>query len=172
MLFHVSIEADHPEHVATVIAEFWRGKAMPFPGVIEGSWIALAGDEKNSAIEVYPRGTEVCEGQGPAFGRLTEKRGGTASHVAVASVLSVEELFAIGKREGWHTKIARPGDAFSFVEFWIEGHQCFEVFAPEQQQEYLDRMTIPAYEAAIEGWLKMRVIARNRGDVETVASKA
>ncbi len=46
MLFHVSIDADDPKHVAAVFAELWNGRAVPFPPVAEGSWMALAGDER------------------------------------------------------------------------------------------------------------------------------
>ena len=58
MLFHLSIDARDPRHVANVIAElFGSGKAAPFPPVAEGSWVALALDERNTTVEVYPRGT-------------------------------------------------------------------------------------------------------------------
>ena len=33
MLFHVSIEVDDPQHVATVVAELFGGEALPFPPV-------------------------------------------------------------------------------------------------------------------------------------------
>ena len=46
MLYHLSIEADDPGHVADVFAEIWGGVALPFPSVIDGSWVALAGDER------------------------------------------------------------------------------------------------------------------------------
>lgn len=34
MLFHLSIDADDPRHVAEVIAELWGGVATPFPPVV------------------------------------------------------------------------------------------------------------------------------------------
>ena len=56
MIFHFSIAAKDPQRAARVIAELWRGEAFPFPPVAQGSWVAMAGDERNSTIEVYPLG--------------------------------------------------------------------------------------------------------------------
>ena len=56
MIFHVSIDADDPRHVAEVLAELWGGRAVPFPPVLKGSWVALAGDDRNTTVEIYPRG--------------------------------------------------------------------------------------------------------------------
>ena len=70
MLFHLSIDADDPRHVAHVLAEYWGGVAMPFPPVIEGSWVAFAGDDRGTIVEVYPRGTEVHESAGDADAQL------------------------------------------------------------------------------------------------------
>ena len=66
MLFHLSIAAREPRHVANVIAELWGGAALPFPPVMEGSWIAIAGDDRGTAIEVYPDGTVLRETEGDA----------------------------------------------------------------------------------------------------------
>jgi len=72
MIFHISIEADDPERTARMMAEIWRGKAYPFPPVGKGSWVAMAGDERNSTVEVYPRGTELHEAAGDVqAGRAT-----------------------------------------------------------------------------------------------------
>ena len=55
MIFHFSIAADDPKRTATMLAELWRGEALPFPMLGKGSWIAHAGDDRRSTIEVYPR---------------------------------------------------------------------------------------------------------------------
>ena len=44
-------------------AELLGGRALPFPAVIDGSWVALAGDERGTMIEIYPRGTELHAGR-------------------------------------------------------------------------------------------------------------
>ena len=59
MLFHLSIDADDPRNVANVIAELWGGHAFPFPPVLTGSWVAMAGDDRGTTVEVYPRGAEI-----------------------------------------------------------------------------------------------------------------
>ncbi|HVJ03643.1 MAG TPA: hypothetical protein VM662_15800, partial [Sphingomonas sp.] len=96
MLFHVSIDADDPRHVAEVIAELWGGIATPFPPVIEGSWIAMAGDDRNTAVEVYPRGTELVEaaGDADAHGRIGANGRHSSTHFAMATALGVEQVLA------------------------------------------------------------------------------
>jgi hypothetical protein len=150
MLFHVSIDADDPRHVAQVIAELWGGAAMPFPPVAEGSWIAMAGDARNTAVEVYPRGTELVEGEGDsdAYGVTGTNSNRSATHFAMATALRIEEVTAIAQREGWPVKYRKRGDAFGVLELWIEGSRMIEVLTPAMQREYLDAVTI-------EGWRGM-----------------
>ena len=57
MLFHMSIAAADPAHVAGVIAELWGGEALPFPPVSDDGWIVLASDDRGTAMEVYPLDT-------------------------------------------------------------------------------------------------------------------
>nr|WP_087575036.1 hypothetical protein [Sphingomonas sp. CDS-1] len=139
MLFHLSIAAHDPRHVAQVIAEFWRGEAFPFPPVTPGSWIAVAGDERGTAIEVYPLGTVLREAEGDAdsFGERTEQTGYTATHAAIATPLSEAEVMAIASREGWPAKYRKRGGGFGVIELWIEGRQMVELLTQEMQAEYL-----------------------------------
>jgi hypothetical protein len=150
MLFHVSIEADDPRHVALVVAELWGGAAAPFPPVTPGSWIALAGDDRGSAIEFYPRGTEIHEvpGDHDATGLRVEPRRYNATHFAMATKLNEEEVLAIAKREGWPAKYRKRGDAFGVIEIFVEGCQMIEVLTEEMQREYVEAVTIP-------NWMKM-----------------
>lgn len=54
MIHHLSIPAKNPAHVASVIAELFNTDyCAPFPSH-EGSYVALAGDEYGTVIEVYP----------------------------------------------------------------------------------------------------------------------
>lgn len=147
MLFHVSIDADDPRHVAEVIAELWGGIATPFPPVIEGSWIAMAGDDRNTAVEVYPRGTELVEaaGDADAHGRIGANGRHSSTHFAMATTLGVEQVLAIAKREGWPAKYRKRGGAFGVLELWIERSRMIEVLPPEMQAEYRATMTV-------EGW--------------------
>lgn len=151
MLFHLSIAAHDPRHVAEVIAEFWRGEAFPFPPVTPGSWIALAGDDRGTAIEVYPIDTVLREEAGDAdsFGERTGETRFTATHAAIATPLSQPELMAIAEREGWPAKYRKRGGVFGVIELWIEGRQMVELLTDEMQAEYLAAMTRDNYRAMV-----------------------
>src|SRR5665213_4017509 len=107
MIFHASIEADNPHKVALVLAEILDGVATPFPPVGEGSWIAMAGDNK-TAVEVYPQGTDITmaedlqPGSGkPEFFGIQVKRSTrqSATHLALGTKLERDAIMAIAKRE-------------------------------------------------------------------------
>src|SRR3569833_3633959 len=139
MLFHMSIAADDPQRVASIIAELWRGEARRFPPVAEGSWIALAGDERGTAIEVYPARTVLREtpGDADAHGEASGVDRFAAVHGAIATPLDRDEVLAVAAREGWPAKYRKRGGLFGVVELWIEGHQMIEVLTPEMQAEYI-----------------------------------
>jgi hypothetical protein len=44
VIVHASIPADDTRHVAEVLAELWKGEAVPFPPV-PGSWLAYPHDD-------------------------------------------------------------------------------------------------------------------------------
>jgi hypothetical protein len=142
MLFHVSIEADDPRKVAEALAEMMGGEALPFPAVIDGSWVAFAGDDKGTMIEVYPRGTEIHPTPEGAAGMLNAHRRHNATHMAIGTQLNAELVFAICKREGWEANYFRRGGAFGLIEIFVEGCQMVEVLTPEMQQEYVDVVSI------------------------------
>lgn len=147
MLFHISMAAERPEQAARLVAELWGGRAYPFPPVAEGSWIAMAGDERGSAIEVYPLGTELHEGEGeapvrPAAGRPSPNG---PVHVAIATGLGVDEVRAIAKRFGAPAKVCVRGP-FRVVELWVEGRFMIEVLTPDMQAEYLANFHPAGYE--------------------------
>lgn len=144
MLFHMSIAAHDPRKVASVIAEIWGGEAAVFPPVIEGSWVAMAGDDRGTILEVYPIDTVLVQGDGAAdaFGMRSGHVGHTPTHGAIATNLDQDKVFAIAEREGWAAKYCKRGGKFGVIELWIEGRQMIEVLTPEMQREYLDCMTI------------------------------
>jgi len=140
MIHHISIAAEDPRRVASVLAELWRGRAMPFPPVAVGSWVALAGDDRNSLIEVYPFGSELHPAEGDADAAAVvnpQPSRFTASHAAVASPLEEAEVFAIAQREGWVAKYRKRGGLFGVIELWLENRQMIEVLTAEMQREYL-----------------------------------
>jgi hypothetical protein len=134
----MSIAADDPRHVAEVIASLWNGTARPFPPVAQGSWIAHAGDERGTAIEVYPFGTMLREtaGDADAHGAAGGTDRFTATHGAIATGLDRDAVLAIVSREGWPAKYRKRGGMFGVIELWIEGRQMIEVLTPEMQTEY------------------------------------
>jgi hypothetical protein len=147
MLFHMSISAEDPQHVAQVIAELWKGEARRFPPVSDNGWIALAGDERGTAIEVYPQGTVLRETDGDADAR--GEPSGTdrfsATHAAIATELDTSSVLALARRERWPAKYRKRGGMFGVIELWIEGRQMIEVLTPEMRPEYIvamQRMTV------------------------------
>jgi hypothetical protein len=149
MLFHISIDAGDPRRVAEVIAELWGGIATPFPPVMgEASWIAFAGDERNTAVEVYPRGTELMEAEGDAdsYGVIGVRNPRSSTHFAMATPFTVEAVMAVAKREGWPVKYRKRGGAFGVLELWIEGTRMIEVLTPEMQAEYRGTMTVAGWQ--------------------------
>lgn len=143
MLFHLSTDADDPKRAAELVAELWRGKAYPFPPVGRGSWVAMAGDDRNTTFEFYARGTELRPGEGDAEGVVAQAEGRShgPSHAAVATPLSVEEVKAVAARYGAPAKACVRGGLFGVIEVWIEGRFLIEVMTPEMQRQYLDRIT-------------------------------
>jgi hypothetical protein len=143
MLFHMSAAADDPRGAAELVAELWGGKAYPFPPVGVGSWVAMAGDARNTTFEFYRRGTELQPAEGEVEGLVVEgepRRYG-ASHAAVATPLSVDEVKAIAARYDAPAKVLVRGGLFGVIEVWIEGRLMIEVLTPEMQAQYLEQIT-------------------------------
>ena len=147
MIFHLSIDADNPRHVAEVLAELWGGAALPFPPVGEGSWVAMAGNDRNTTVEVYPRGIEFFEGEGDAdaVGRIGTNGPRSAMHFAMATNLDIDAVLTIAAREGWPAKYRKRGGVFGVIELWVESVLMVEVLTPEMQAEYLGGMTISGW---------------------------
>ena len=147
MLFHISMAAERPEQAARLVAELWGGRAYPFPPVAEGSWIALAGDERGSAIEVYPLGTELHESRGESAVRPLAgppARNGPV-HAAIATGLDVDAVKAIAQRHGAPARLCDRGP-FHVIEVWVEGCFMIEVLTPEMQAEYRANLHFAGYE--------------------------
>ena len=150
MLFHMSAAAKDPRNVSMVIAEIWGGEAMPFPPVTDAAWIAFAGDDRGTAMEVYPHDTVLRESEGTAdaYGDRSAAGGHTPTHAAIATELSREAILELARREGWPAKYCLRGGMFGVIEMWVEGHQMIEVLTPEMQAQYVETVTI-------DNWRKM-----------------
>jgi hypothetical protein len=138
MIFHASIPAREPERVAAVIAEIWGGQSFRFPPW-PGAWVAMAGDARGSMVEVYPHTLPIAPGTGDDMARPlpdTEPRPYTCFHLAIATERTVDEIRAIGAREGWRAVPCSRGGVFDVVELWIENGLMFEVLTPDMQDDY------------------------------------
>ena len=154
MIFHFSIAAHQPRLVAGVLAELWNGDALLFPPVSDDGWIVIAGDDRCSAIEVYPIGTVLREQEGDAdaYGQATGRVDYTASHAAIATSLSQEAVLAIAAREGWQAKYRKRGGMFGVIELWIEGRQMMEIMTKEMEAEYRATMSADNWKAMLKAF--------------------
>lgn len=147
MIFHASIPARDPERVATVIAEIWGGEAFLFPPWPD-AWIAMAGDERGSAIEVYSHHQAMVPGEGGAMARpqaIDAPQRYSCFHLAVATRLAPEQILAIGSREGWRAVRCSRGGVFDVIELWIEDSLMIEVLSPDMQQDYRDGVNLDTW---------------------------
>ena len=136
MIFHASIPADEPERVANVLAEIWRGEAFRFPPW-PGAYVAMAGDDRGSTVEVYPRGQALSPGEDQPHPQANLARERLSEfHLAIATPLSAEAVFAIGAREGWRVQRLRRGGIFEVIELWLENALLIEVLTEEMQADY------------------------------------
>jgi hypothetical protein len=142
MLFHMSIAAREPRHVAEVFAELWGGRVFAFRPVCEDGWIAIAGDDRGTAIEVYPEDIVLRETEGDfdAHGERMAAPSYTPTHAAIATEMTLEQVLALAEREGWPAKYRKRGGMFGVIELWIEGRLMMEVLTPPMQAEYLAAM--------------------------------
>lgn len=159
MIFHFSIPTTNPERVAKVIAELWKGEAFPFFPHRNESWVAFAGDERNSSVECYPHDVLLAsseEANPTGFRVLREAQNveslpearRSATHGAIATQLSQEEVIAIGEREGWLSRYAQRG-RFGVVELWLENVILFEVMPPELQKQYIETQRLEDWRTAV-----------------------
>lgn len=151
MIHHISISAADPRHAAGVLAELWRGSALPFPHAPD-SYVVISGDSYGTAIEVYPLGGDAS----PGDGREAQTPGGvtasryTATHAALSVPVGEERVREIAGREGWRVERASRGGAFEVLELWVEGRLLLELLTPELVPQYLDFM-MPRKYAALFG---------------------
>ncbi|TVP64513.1 MAG: hypothetical protein EA342_16260 [Leptolyngbya sp. LCM1.Bin17] len=151
MIHHMSIPAQNPHHVASVLAELFQGTIMPFPP-LEGAYVVLAKDDYGTLIEVYPMGSEIMPGHGTdeaSFCRNAHPYRFSAVHVAISVPLSQADIEAIAQREGWRVLSCdsrRPAlkghrdRLFNLIEFWVENHLMLELLPPTMAEGYLQAM--------------------------------
>jgi hypothetical protein len=157
MINHISIAVHNTKRVAEVLAELWNGYVFPFPPSPD-SYFVLADDGRGSAVEVTPINTVLIPGEGfppeenfdattpteeyeAKFVESDFSPRYTATHLAINTLLSAEEVKQIANREGWRTITAnRGGGAFQLIEVWVENRFMLEVFTPEMTVRYVEVM--------------------------------
>ena len=137
MIHHISLPAKNPLRVAEVLAELFKGYCAPFPSH-PGSYVAFAGDEYGTVIEVYPFGTEMTPGEGEQpiqFQHQNNSNQFIASHAAISISLNQSEIESIAEREQWRCVRCSRG-FFDVIEFWLENTVLVELTTPELTQRY------------------------------------
>jgi len=138
VIHHLSIPASDPRHVVDVLVELLGGVVTEF-GPYPDSWIAWAGDEAGTAIEVYPVGTEMFPPNGPQQAQFRHDPGATpftATHATVSVERTEAEILDLAEREGWRA-IRLPRGPFDVIELWIENSVMLELMTPEMTAAYL-----------------------------------
>lgn len=140
MIFHASIAVENPADVGDFFAALWGGEVFPFHPV-EGGVIVLHGSDDGSAVEIYPAGTvNRCGSYAVSFERKPALPAGTATHLAVATPHSANEVTALAARHGWLARHCDRGP-FDLIEVWVEGTVLVEVLTPGMQARYRAAMT-------------------------------
>lgn len=140
MIHHISVSAQNPQHVAQVLAEIFKGQAVPFPPA-PGSYMVVTMDEYGTAVEVLPAGSEIMPGSGPescVFTKNPMASEFTATHAAISVPISQSEIESIGAREGWRVVRCDRESFFDVIEFWVENRLMIEFLIPEMKSKYLD----------------------------------
>jgi hypothetical protein len=142
MIHHISIDAQNPLRVASVLAELWHGKTYQF--LVPGSYAVLPFDNYGTHIVVFQTGDAWHPGTDHESAKVMQSTPThfMPLHAAISIPATHEEIEHIGKREGWRTLIRRQGKGvpFSVVEFWVENRILFEFFPSEFLPEYLQTM--------------------------------
>lgn len=139
MIHHLSIPATDTRHVVDVLVEVLGGGVVTPFGPYSDSWIAWAGDEHGTAVEVYPAGTELyppTTDEQAQFRHDPSASGFTATHAAISVPLTEAQVLAIAEREGWRA-LRLPRGGFDVIELWVENRVMLEILTAEMAADYL-----------------------------------
>jgi hypothetical protein len=155
MIRHVSIPAEHPAHVAEVLAELMQGRAFPFPGPVPGAFMAVSGDAKGTMVEVYPHHSMSRPGAGDQPGQFIRNDNPPdywPFHLLLGVPVDEATIQRLGEREGWRTRRfgrGAPGQppVFYVIEMWIENRLLIELATEEMVGDYERASQIASLEA-------------------------
>jgi hypothetical protein len=142
MIHHISIDAQDPLKVASVLAEILNGKVYDF--FIPGSALVIPFDKYGTHIVVFKLGDVWAPGADAEAAKVLSADSAhlVSSHAAMSVTTDHSHIEKIGKREGWRVLTRHKGAtvAFSAVELWVENRVLFEFFTPEFLPQYLQVM--------------------------------
>jgi hypothetical protein len=166
MINHISIAVQEPKKVADVLAEIWDGAVYPFPPA-PGSFLVVANDGKGTGVEITPAGTVIVPGEGLPDESDLESRTEefearfvksdlvpryVATHLNINTRKSIDQIRAVGIREGWRVMVANRGEGlFQLIELWVENTFMLEVMTPEQTGRYVEITSPEFMERAFAG---------------------
>jgi hypothetical protein len=163
MLHHLSVSVKNPQHVASVLAEVFQGRVMPFPPN-PGSYMVFTADEFGTGIELYPLGSEIIPDawNGQAGFQVNEQVSSqyTPVHAAFSVPISLEEIERIGEREGWRVFPADRDGLFDVIEFWVENRLMLELLTPAIVQKYLNIFKPESLEQATQQFVTTADVRR------------
>lgn len=113
MIVRVSMKVRDPCHVAAVLAEIVGRPAVQG----QAGWLVVAAVGPD--LEILER----SEGLPP----------GEECGIALASSLTVAEVFAVAGREGWPARYRRPQGTSGVIELLLEGDCRLEVLTADMQ---------------------------------------
>lgn len=118
-----------PSAWAAFLAPVPGGEALPVPPFPE-PWIAFAGHDEGTAIEVYPLTPRLKTGPEPIACKTgVPDDSPTFAHLAVRSALDRHEIADLGTAETWVTRICNRGP-FDCGEVWPESGLLVEASSP------------------------------------------
>lgn len=161
MLIHTSLPANDPELVSRVLCEVAGGKRCSFP--YPGGYYVGFDDDNSTAVEIYPIDTQLAPGTGPEYGDLEpldqsrqhmvryfgsdEEVRYIASHIALTTTLSLDEIYAIAKREKWRAAYCSRREKFRLVEFWVENRVLVELILEQDLEDAIAALKVDAFDS-------------------------
>ena len=161
MLIHTSLPAIDPDRVSNVLCEIAGGKRCSFP--YPGAYYVGFDDDHSTAVEIYPIDTQLQPGADGALGALEsteESRKNMvqyigsgadvdyiAGHIALTTTLSLDEIYAIARREGWRAAYYSRRDAFRLVEFWLENRILVELVLEQDLDDAIAALKVDAFDS-------------------------
>jgi hypothetical protein len=159
MLIHTSLPARDPELVSRVLCEVAGGTRChhPYPG----AYYVGFEDDSSTAVEIYPIDTQLQPGTGPAYGELAppeqfrenmvlytrsnQEVKCIATHIALTTPLSLDEIYAVAKREKWRAVYCSRRIEFRLVEFWLENQVLLELIIEQDLADATAALKVDAF---------------------------